>query len=348
MVKFYLGRPPYKIEEWIKSHMTSKLSDPLCFTAQQANSTIILNGDWSSSSGSSDHYSSNPYGGGGSSTYKVNLEYKLEGTTTQDWTRYIGQFITLANVNDKMYMRAMAGGNTTISFDSNYYNFEMNGKIAASGNIQTLLDQTGKRMDVPEYCYKYMFMGCTSLTKAPELPATTLANNCYYSMFRNCTSLTQAPVLPATTLTNYCYEYMFSGCTSLTKAPELPATTLANCCYNQMFYNCKSLTTAPELPSKTLADYCYQQMFYGCASLTIAPELPATTLASYCYNGMFGGCTSLTIAPELPATTLAYHCYVDMFYECPLFSSVKMKVSMNGVYNTSTHGDIKKTVEYVL
>ena len=34
-----------------------------------------------------------------------------------------------------------------------------------------------------------MFTGCTSLTQAPELPATTLANACYWSMFYNCTSL---------------------------------------------------------------------------------------------------------------------------------------------------------------
>ena len=216
---------------------------PLCFTAQQANSTVKLNGDWSSSSGSSNPYSSDPYGGG-SSAYKVNLEYKLEGTTTQDWTRYTGQTITLANVNDKMYMRAMAGGNTTISSDGYQYQFKMNGKIAASGNIQTLLDQTGNRMDVPVYCYSYMFYNCKSLTQAPELPSTTLADTCYI--------------------------YMFSDCTSLTKAPELPATTLASNCYDHMFYN------------------------------------------------------------------------------CPLFSTVKMKTSMNGVYSTSTHGDIKKTVEYVL
>ena len=97
-----------------------------------------MNGDWSGS-GSSDPYSSDPYGGG-SSTYKVNLEYKLEGTTTQGWTRYTGQTITLSNIDDKMYMRAMAGGNTTISSDGYYYKFEMTGKIAASGNIQTLID----------------------------------------------------------------------------------------------------------------------------------------------------------------------------------------------------------------
>mgnify|MGYP007037161597 CR=1 FL=1 len=34
-------------------------------------------------------------------------------------------------------------------------------------------------------------------------------------VFQNCTSLTTAPELPATTLANYCYNYMFSGCTSL-------------------------------------------------------------------------------------------------------------------------------------
>lgn len=34
-------------------------------------------------------------------------------------------------------------------------------------------------------------------------------------MFQGCTSLTTAPVLPATTLTNYGYSGMFNGCTSL-------------------------------------------------------------------------------------------------------------------------------------
>ena len=60
-------------------------------------------------------------------------------------------------------------------------------------------------------------------------------------MFRNCTSLTHAPELPATTLANYCYSYMFNGCTSLTQAPELPATTLGVNCYYYMFSGCTSL-----------------------------------------------------------------------------------------------------------
>ena len=86
-----------------------------------------------------------------------------------------------------------------------------------------------------------MFYGCTSLTTAPTLPATTLAQYCYQYMFYGCTSLTTAPVLPATTLASSCYSYMFRGCTSLTTAPELPATTLESSCYNYMFYGCTSL-----------------------------------------------------------------------------------------------------------
>ena len=95
-------------------------------------------------------------------------------------------------------------------------------------------------------------------------------------------------------------------------------------------------------------DCCYWGMFRDCTSLTTAPELPATILADDCYSGMLRDCTSLTQAPELPATTLARNCYVYMFDNCPLFSTVKMKASMNGVYDTSTHGIIGKTVEYVL
>ena len=36
-----------------------------------------------------------------------------------------------------------------------------------------------------------MFIGCTSLTKAPALPATSLVTNCYNSMFKGCKSLNE-------------------------------------------------------------------------------------------------------------------------------------------------------------
>jgi hypothetical protein len=60
-------------------------------------------------------------------------------------------------------------------------------------------------------------------------------------MFSGCTSLTTAPELPATELAEYCYCGMFYGCTSLTTAPELPATTLAWNCYMNIFIECSNL-----------------------------------------------------------------------------------------------------------
>ena len=38
-------------------------------------------------------------------------------------------------------------------------------------------------------CYKCMFLGCTSLEKAPELPAEKLLDECYMGMFANCERL---------------------------------------------------------------------------------------------------------------------------------------------------------------
>ena len=70
-----------------------------------------------------------------------------------------------------------------------------------------------------------MFNGCTSLTTAPELPATTLAESCYSSMFIDCTSLTTVPELPATTLANDCYHSMFYGCSNLNYIKAMFTTT---------------------------------------------------------------------------------------------------------------------------
>ncbi|MCQ3907295.1 MAG: hypothetical protein MJ219_00600 [Mycoplasmoidaceae bacterium] len=46
-------------------------------------------------------------------------------------------------------------------------------------------------------------------------------------MFEGCISLTTAPTLSATTLAEHCCDGMFYDCSSLTTAPELQATELA-------------------------------------------------------------------------------------------------------------------------
>ena len=221
------------------------------------------------------------------------VQYSLDGGET--WTALVkGDSITLVHKGDKALLR----GDNPEGFSkwyNKYSSFTMTGKIAVSGSVMSLIDGTGETLVVPaDYCFYSLFSGCTSLTQAPELPATTLAERCYAYMFEGCTSLTQAPELPATTLADGCYAYMFEGCTSLTQVPELPATTLVKSCYNGMFKGCTNLTQAPELPATTLADFCYYSMFSGCTSLTQAPELPATTLADACYDFMFSECTNLS------------------------------------------------------
>lgn len=245
---------------------------------------------------------------GETSEFTLKAQYKewngtVEYSTDhQTWTVWDGSAISSSG--KKLYLRG--SGNTTFRTSSGA-RFVLSARAACSGNIQTLLQYNNPPTSISaSYCYAHMFNGCSNLTQAPELTATTLADYCYYYMFRNCTSLTQAPELPATTLASNCYYSIFDGCTSLTQAPALPATTLASNCYRQMFSLCSSLKRAPELPATKLASACYQEMFSYCSSLTRAPELPAITLANYCYNRMFYACSSLKISStqssEYPTT----------------------------------------------
>ena len=198
--------------------------------------------------------------------------------------------------------------------DNLYIEFSTDAKVACTGDIRTLLDyKTYKTVDTSNARFFGLFDNCTVLTSAPDLPATTLADNCYSNMFWRCSSLTTAPELPAKTLAKDCYSSMFGECTNLKSVPELPATTLANYCYYRMFYGCTSLTSAKKLPATTLADYCYSGMFQECTGLESAPELPAITLAPNCYSYMFNGCTSLSsvtmLAPSDQITNKRDCCY---------------------------------------
>ena len=259
------------------------------------------------------------------------LEYFASNRT---WATWDGTTTLSAVDNDGEHVLYLRGtGNTVITGSNLNYKWVLTGSdIACVGNIENILDYvtvaSGNHPTMATNCYRSMFAGCTALTQAPALPATTLADYCYYNMFKGCTSLTQAPALPATTLATNCYAYMFNGCISITQVPSLPATTLASHCYTYMFSG-TALTQAPALPATTLATNCYSYMFRGCTSLTQAPALPATTLAEYCYMSMFNGCTALTQAPALPATTLATNCYAYMFNGC---ISLKLSSTQTGEY----------------
>ena len=107
-------------------------------------------------------------------------------------------------------------------------------------------------------------------------------------MFHGCTSLTAAPALPATTLADSCYSFMFYGCTLLAAAPALPATTLADSCYYQMFYNCSNLrqiTTAHTAWSPTSATSNWVSGVSSSGTFTCPTALPQTRGANYIPSG---------------------------------------------------------------
>jgi hypothetical protein len=99
----------------------------------------------------------------------------------QNWSSYeYGTEITLENIGDKVYFKAADDVENEL-FDG--YRFDISsGKIAASGNLNTLLKADGSVVDLTgrDWCYANMFRDCTSLTQAPELPATELVDSCYF------------------------------------------------------------------------------------------------------------------------------------------------------------------------
>ena len=69
-----------------------------------------------------------------------------------------------------------------------------------------------------------MFNGCTSLVKAPLLPAQTLAPYCYAVMFPGCTSLSEVTMLATDISAENCLANWLNGVSStgtFTKASDM-------------------------------------------------------------------------------------------------------------------------------
>ena len=267
------------------------VSKCLCFTAEKANSYV--------------YYQNH---GGNSPDVQYSID---EGRTWQSWGE--NEVLILKNVGEKIYVRGtnpdgfshMANLQKSDGEEvGQFTNFKMSGEIAASGSVMSLIDGKGESLVIPcDYCFAHLFNSTrnpqqhedvmtTALTKAPELPATTLTMGCYLDMFGTCSLLKEAPVLPATELASSCYVSMFNNCRSLEIAPALPATKLSKYCYEGMFSN-SGIVVAPELPATDLMDSCYWGMFRLCKNMESAPELLATELKPGCYEGMFAGCSNL-------------------------------------------------------
>ena len=197
--------------------------------------------------------------------------------------------------------------------------------------------------------YESAFENCISLTAAPALPETTLANACYKRMFYNCSSLVTAYDFPEMKLASSCFESMFENCSALLNGPTaLSATAFANdCCFN-MFQNCISLSSCmTEITASTpnelkFFNRCFANMFKNCYSLLKAPAIALdkvnSSAAGYC-SSMFENCYNLITSPaQLPLSAISNYGYQKMFANCrslttfSAFASVNTKINLFGCY----------------
>lgn len=165
-------------------------------------------------------------GSGVTTTYLKYFEYSIDEGNT--WTRVNGSSSTITTtisgiaLGDSVLLRG-SGTQTSTTSTSNVAAqrtiITATGNFSASGVLTTLLYGKHANSDtqiqnnwtfaclfynstklvdaynlimppnVKSRCFSSMFNGCTALKRAPELPATTLAQQCYISMFYNCSAL---------------------------------------------------------------------------------------------------------------------------------------------------------------
>ena len=117
----------------------------------------------------------------------IKLEYSTDNVIFADvtWTdeekASVSPTFSLQD-GESLYLK---GNNTCSVSDLFVFSFSGVGTIAATGDIRAISTNS--------FCYS-MFNGCTNLTTAPALPATTLANNCYNGMFNGCTKISSLAV----------------------------------------------------------------------------------------------------------------------------------------------------------
>lgn len=172
--------------------------------------------------------------------YVAELEAMTTDADNNDglWTEFnVGDIVKLKK-DESLSIRAKSVNNRFSKSVSGHYKFIIkNGKVSASGNIMSLLDQTCTSNYVPEYAFYGLFGSCDNLISAPELPATELSYCCYERMFGSCSNLEYAPELPATKLAIMCYSKMFRNCTKLKYIKMMATDISAGGCLSEWTYD---------------------------------------------------------------------------------------------------------------
>lgn len=175
----------------------------LTITAREANSTVSMIQD--------------------SGAPSVTLEYSTDSTT---WNPFVvgTTTVTLNNVGDYVCFRAGPNGNTTFTtmFTLKCNKFVMTGSVDLSGNLNSIISQDYDNVTTINADgtggIGYLFNECTAIVDASKLlmKATTIGNFTYNRTFWGCSNMTKAPTIYATSIgSRYSFGDLFNGCSSL-------------------------------------------------------------------------------------------------------------------------------------
>ena len=158
-----------------------------------------------------------------------NMQFSIDGGLTwKDYTIGVGEENVVAISIDEGESVMFRGVNENLAYnleDEDGYIYTkciIEGSVAAAGDVTSLLNGIGGDATLAEYCYSSMFIGCTGLTQAPALPATTLASGCYSSMFSDCTGISSHDVATLNDSQNTFQNN--TSCASLTIHADTPPT----------------------------------------------------------------------------------------------------------------------------
>jgi len=296
-------------------------------------------------------------------TLTSGIQYSTDGSSWTDVPTASASAYTIPQ-NSFVYLRGLEDNKTVgLSKKNNYWTFKFTqnngstGTVELSGNIMSLVDPAVvDTSTIPvNYCFYSLFKDAAYISSAQQLriPATTLTDYCYYYMFSGCTSLIHSVrILPALTVPTYACCSMFYNCTSLVDAPQIKGNIIKSGSFKGMFQSCSQLVTAPDtLYSPVVPEYAYNMMFYGCTSLSKSPVILAKTPRSSKQNSSQTKCSCAQMFENCSALAEI----TSYFGEWSSGSSVSSnsetylwasnnKVQKNGVYNVPISSYLSLTI----
>ena len=135
----------------------------------------------------------------GSSPFTKKREFWISFDASR-WTLWDWAETQFSNAQP-IYIAGMCPDGTADYNSNAYTTFSIGGSglVSCSGNIMSIINCIEPPTNIPSsYCFKRLFLGCTNLVTAPELPAQQLTVSCYEQLFFGCESLRSVKCLATT------------------------------------------------------------------------------------------------------------------------------------------------------